>query len=110
MELIHRTVNSVDVLELSGRFDAYEVPMVVEWFEANPDVKQVVVNLHGVGFIDSSGLSALVKGLKRCRQNNGDLYLSNPQQAVSIIFELTRFDKAFSIYDEVQNAIEGFST
>lgn len=109
MEFTHRTVNDVDVLELDGRFDAYEVPIFVEWFEAHPDVQKVIINLSGVDFIDSSGLSALVKALKHCRQNNGDLYLCNPQQAVSTIFELTRFDKAFSIYTDEQNAIESFS-
>lgn len=110
MELKYRTVNDVDVLELDGRFDAYEVPAVVSWFDAHPSIKKVVINLNGVGFIDSSGLSTLVKGLKRCRQNNGDLYLCNPQQAVSIIFELTRFDKAFTIFTDEQAAIEAFAS
>jgi len=106
MELVDRTTDEVHVIELSGRFDAFEVPAVNKWFEANPEVKNVVVNLTGVGFIDSSGLATLVKGLKRCRQNGGELSLSNLQQPVLIIFELTRLDKAFTIYDTEEMAIK----
>lgn len=105
MDMTHRIENGIDVLELTGRFDAYEVPTVVTWFEEHPDVKYVVVNLGGVEFIDSSGLSTLVKGLKRCRQNGGDLYLCNLLQAVLIILELTRLDKAFNLFPDEAAAL-----
>lgn len=110
MELTHRTSNDTDIIELSGRFDAYEVPTVTQWFEDNTSAKYVVVNLSGVSFIDSSGLASLVKALKRCRQNKGDLYLSNLQQAVRIIFELTRLDKAFQIFDDEASALEAITS
>jgi len=106
MELKHRKAGTVDIIELSGRFDAYEVPLVNRWFDEHTTAQHVIVNLGGVGFIDSSGLSTLVKGLKRCRNHNGDLYLCNLQQAVTIIFELTRLDKAFNIYDDEQSALD----
>lgn len=109
MEFLARSVNKIDVLELSGRFDAYEIPAVVQWFDDHPQAAHVVVNLYGVGFIDSSGLSTLVKGLKRCRQNGGDLYLCNLQQAVLIIFELTRLNQAFTIFADEQAALAAFS-
>lgn len=98
MKIIHHVRGAVDILTLSGRFDAYEVPLVVHWFDEHPEAKQVIVNLSEVSFIDSSGLATLVKGLKRCRQNGGELVISDMQQAVQIIFELTRLDKAFKIY------------
>jgi len=108
MKLSHRTHGTVDILELSGRFDAYEVPPMTEWFDERPNVKHLVVNLSGVTFVDSSGLSALVRGMKHCRQNDGDLVICNAQQAVSIIFELTRLDKAFTMYDDEESALQGF--
>ncbi|GAB4530075.1 MAG: STAS domain-containing protein [Anaerolineae bacterium] len=105
MEIKYRTSHGVHVLELNGRFDAYEVPAVVKWFEDHPTARNVLINMQGVGFIDSSGISTLVKGLKRCRQNGGDLYISNLQQAVFIIFELTRMDKALNIYPDEAAAL-----
>ncbi|MDX2141262.1 MAG: STAS domain-containing protein [Chloroflexota bacterium] len=105
MELQHRTEGNIEILELSGRFDAFEVPTVVKWFDDHATAPYILVNLKGVGFIDSSGLSTLVRGLKRCRQNNGELSLCELQQAVLIIFELTRLDKAFRIFRGENEAI-----
>ena len=110
MEITHRTVDGIDVLELNGRFDAYEAPAFVEWFDTRPHVKHLIVNLRGVGFIDSTGLSTLVKGLKHCRGNGGDLYICHMQQAVLIIFKLTRLDKAFSIFEDEAAAITTINT
>jgi anti-sigma B factor antagonist len=108
MQITEWTVNDVEIIKLTGRFDAYELPGILKWFEAHPEVKYMVINLSGVGFIDSSGLSMLVKGLKRCRQNGGELHLSQLQQAVFIILELTRLDKAFKIFPDDEAAIAAF--
>lgn len=110
MQMSHRTQSNIHILELDGRFDAYEVPDVTQWFDQNPTVEHVIVNLNGVGFIDSSGLATLVKGLKHCRANGGDLYLCHLQQAVLIIFELTRLDKAFTIYADEQSALDAIQS
>ena len=88
------------VVELSGRFDAYEAPKVREWVDEQltRDVSRLVVDLAAVTFIDSTALAVLVQGMKRSRQQGGDLVLCGLQQPVRIIFELTRLDKAFRIY------------
>ena len=105
MEINQRTSGDVQILGLEGRFDAYEVVVITDWFNAHPYVNNVVINMSGVGFIDSSGLSSLVKGLKHCRENGGELYLCNLQQAVRIIFELTRLDRTFDIFDNEATAL-----
>ena len=101
----------VTILEIGGRFDAYEAPQVRKWFQTQEEaaLKYTIVNLTQVDFIDSSALAALVQGMKRCRQINGDLYLSGLQPQVKIIFELTRLDKAFKIYETDAEAIEAFN-
>jgi len=48
-------------------------------------------------FIDSTGLAELVRVMKRSRQLGGDLTLRNPSEPVSVILELTAFDRAFVI-------------
>lgn len=110
MEINHRIANGVDILEFTGRFDAYEVSVVSGWFDANPQASNILINLQGVMFIDSSALSVLVKGLKRCRQNGGDMRLCNLQQPVRLIFELTRLNKAFTIFVDEADALEAIST
>lgn len=104
--------SSVQVIKLDGRFDAFEAPQVVKWFEANVNsgASRVVVDLGGVTFLDSAALASLVKGMKRCRELGGDLVLCNMQQAVKIIFELTRLDKAFRIAPDVESANASFTS
>ncbi len=109
MDIHARSENGIDILEFDGRFDAYEVPAMTQWLAANPDARNMVINLSGVGFVDSSGLATLVKCLKRCRQNEGELYLCNLQQAVQIIFELTQLDKAFTIFADQKTALQNFA-
>lgn len=110
MEIMQRQIENVYILELIGRFDVYEVPMLSKWLEDHPKAKHVVVNLKEVTFVDSSGLSVLVKGLKRCRQNGGELYLSEMQSPVQIIFELTRLDKAFKMFKTTDEAVAAFTS
>jgi anti-sigma B factor antagonist len=98
--------NNAIVLELEGRFDAHEVPGVKEALTRAIDITgNVVVDLKQVNFIDSAALATLVQGMKHCRQAQGDLYICNLQQPVRIIFELTRLDKAFKLYDSRDAAL-----
>lgn len=110
MQIQARHEEGVDVLDLTGRFDAYEAPPVADWLEdaATKPPARVVVNLEGVVFIDSTGLSTLVQGMKHARQQGGDVVLCGMQQAVRIIFELTRLDRAFRIENAETDAREAF--
>jgi anti-sigma B factor antagonist len=101
---------NVTVLELNGRFDAVEGQQIKTWFDQLNRVtpKQIVVNLSEVIFIDSTALAVLVQGLKYCRQLDGDLFLCGLQSQVEIVFELTRLDKAFRIFDNQVEAVAAF--
>ena len=53
----------------------------------------VVVDLSQTDFIDSSGLGALVAGLKTARQAGGDLRIARPTEQVRTVLELTNLDR-----------------
>ncbi len=84
---------------LSGRFDAHEA----DGFRAaiDPALKSpephVDIDLSDVEFIDSTALAELVRAMKRCREQSGDLRLLTPSNPVQVILELTRLDAAFTI-------------
>lgn len=109
MAVITTANGTVSVLQLAGRFDAHAAIEVGDWMKTKivPPAK-VVVDMSEVNFIDLSALSVLVHGLKRCRQQGGDLHLCNLQQPVRIIFELTRFNKTFPIYGDLAAATSAF--
>lgn len=108
MNTVERTLNNVRILELDGRFDAHTSKPVQDWLTADDANPNAIINLSGVNFIDSTALAVLVQGMKRCREKGGDLHLCDMQQATRIIFELTRFDKAFDIFESEEDAVEAF--
>ncbi len=111
MDIRTQTVERVTVIELTGRFTAAVAPQVVDLLQrtASTGTAQVVVDMAGVSFIDSSGLSALVLGMKRCREHDGDLRLCQLQTPVRMIFELTRLHQAFEIHGDKGAAVRAFA-
>ena len=108
---IQPNASQVQVLRLSGRFDAYEVPAVAAFLNQKIDAGQnnIVINLGSVGFVDSAALSTLVQAMKRARQSEGDCRLCDLQQSVRIIFELTRLDKAFQVFGDETAATQSYA-
>ena len=58
-----------------------------------------VIDLAQVDFMDSSGLVALVTGIKAARQSGCRLVLCNVQAPVRLVFELTQLDSVFEIFE-----------
>ena len=65
---------------------------------------KVVVDLGPTSFIDSSGLGALVSGLKTCRQAGGDLRIAAPGEQVRTVLRLTNLDRILRAHDSVEEA------
>lgn len=110
MKMKWRLIGKIAVLQPEGRFDAHTAPSVAEALAdalASP-LKDIVVNLGEVTFLDSTALATLVQGMKRCRQAGGNLHLCCLQQPVRIIFELTRLDRAFDIFTTEAEALHAF--
>jgi anti-sigma B factor antagonist len=58
----------------------------------------VVVDFTNSGYIDSSGLGALVSLSRRLREAGGDLRLVGLNDDLRTLFELTRLDALFPLY------------
>ena len=64
----------------------------------------IIVDLQGVGFIDSSGLGVLVGALRRAKERSGSIRLVCDRDNVLKIFRITGLDKVFPIFDSVEDA------
>jgi anti-sigma B factor antagonist len=71
-------------------------------------VKDVVIDLKEIHFIDSSGLGVLVSGYKNASTQHGSLKLSNLQSQVKSMFELTRLHRVFDIFTTVDDALQSY--
>ena len=66
---------------------------------------QVVIDCSGIEFLDSSGLGAVVAGLKRARQAGGDLRIANVSGQALMVLELTTLDRVRHAYGSVDEAL-----
>lgn len=65
---------------------------------------RLVVDLSAVDAIDSSGLGALISGLKAARQSGGDLRISGPCAQVTAVLELTNLNRALILVESPEDA------
>ena len=71
-------------------------------------MKDLLIDLKEVRFIDSSGLGVLVSGFKNASARQGSLKLSGLQSQVKSMFELTRLHRVFDIFQTVDDALESY--
>lgn len=69
--------------------------------------ERVVLDLSRVGFIDSSGLGAIVSVMKLLAPR-AKLELSGMGATVAKVFSLTRMDQVFTIHECVSDAVPDF--
>ncbi len=108
MPISHRAAGDVDVISLSGSFDASEAPAAREEFRriCEKGSGKILIDLAQVQFIDSSGLSVLVSTLKNARNKGGDLALISLTPSVRSIIELTRLHRILDICDSEETALK----
>jgi len=78
----------------------------VGWWQGLPELRNVVVDMEGVDFLDSSGLGSLIALLKRVSERGGDMKIAGLQKKVRMVFEITRAFKVFDIFDNTADALK----
>ena len=91
--------NPGNILPLEGEIDLHVSPQVeraiASYIKERP--AQLVVDLSGVTFIDSSGLAVLIRAREDVKRYGGKLTLSGIKEDVLAIFEMARLDQVFLI-------------
>ena len=67
---------------------------------------RVVLDLSGVNYISSAGISTLVKLTAKANQQGGRLVMAGPTPFVAGVFETTRLTRFFEIVPTVDDAIK----
>ena len=65
---------------------------------------RLVVDLSGVESLDSSGVGALVSGLKAARSGGGDLRLAEPSEAVASVLDLMNLNSLLIPHESAEDA------
>lgn len=94
------------VVEVAGELDLQAVPLL-DALGGDPCL--VVLDLHGVTFMDCSGIRALLEARRRAVAGGGAVHLAAPSRHVSDLLRLTDLGRAFPAFDSVSAAIAGLS-
>ena len=70
--------------------------------------RRLLIDFSRTGYIDSSGLGALVSISKKIREAGGELRLSGLNEDLRSLFELTKLDTLFAIAETPKQALASF--
>ncbi|OGW82928.1 MAG: hypothetical protein A3C47_06485 [Omnitrophica bacterium RIFCSPHIGHO2_02_FULL_51_18] len=96
--------DGVTILQVTGEINISTSPDLRKVFEKNAG-KKLVVDLAKVNYIDSSGLATLVEMLKKMKSQGGSLGLAGMSEKVKSLFEITKLDKLFLVYNTQAEAV-----
>lgn len=103
--------DDISVVTLEGRLDLLSAAGVKA--RLNEEVargrRRLVIDLGAVSTIDSSGLGALVGGLKVTRVAGGDLRLARTPEQGRTILRLTMLDRVLAAYGSVEDAVNAYA-
>jgi anti-sigma B factor antagonist len=116
MEISHRPMNRVDLLEVAGRVDAATAPKLKQQIEAlfGEGRYRIVLDLAGLEYVSSPGLRVLIEARKRAREwkitdlEGGDIRIANLPPKIKEVFDLTGFTSLFEMYGDTIEAVGSF--
>jgi anti-sigma B factor antagonist len=96
----------VAVLHLDGRLNMVSAARLREAVTSTvaKGHTRIAVDLAGVDFMDSSGLGALISGLKTTRQAGGDLRIAAPSEQVKLVLQLTNMERVLLAHERAETA------
>jgi anti-sigma B factor antagonist len=72
-------------------------------------IRQVVVDLHRVNYLNSTGIGSIIAVHATFRKNGGDVRLTGLSDNVQSLLVITRLIDVFDVYDTMDEAVRSFS-
>ena len=75
------------------------------WTEIDNGEHGLVLDLEELDFMDSSGLQILLRIREKLKNVDKKVLIANPNSQIMKLFQLTGFDKLFSVYNGTDEAL-----
>jgi anti-sigma B factor antagonist len=107
MNIDIRELEGAVVVALSGEVDLQHSPRLRKTLmDLMFEQRHVLVDMAGVGYIDSSGVASLVEAYQMARRNNTRFLLAALSDPARRVFQLARLDRVFAIVDSVEAGLK----
>jgi len=113
MQIAERTVGDITILDLRGRLvaaDGDELLRDTVDGLVQRGIRQVLLNMQDVPYIDSGGLGVLVAKFTTLRRRDGHLKLCNLGPRATRVLEITRLLTVFEAFPSEADGVKSFSS
>jgi anti-sigma B factor antagonist len=96
------------IVSVSGEIDIASAPSLHEAVgTVSGSGAHVILDLSGVSFMDSTGLSVLIRAFRGLRDDGGELRIVVAGTRIPRLLEVTRLDRVFTTFSTVALAQQG---
>ncbi|MCY7413446.1 MAG: STAS domain-containing protein [Salinibacterium sp.] len=107
MDISVKTVgHDVAIVKVVGKLNVVSSPALRQIVAGavSDGHSRIVVDLREVDFMDSSGLGAMISGLKAARNVGGDLKITGANDQVKLVLQLTNMERVLVSAESVDLA------
>jgi anti-sigma B factor antagonist len=108
LEVRNQTLGGCLIVRMVGELDVAAAPLLREHILGQLALGQtrIVIDMSRVPIVDSAGLGALIVAHDEATARGGSVRLACAPRSVLRVFEITRMDRLFELYDDVCDALE----
>src|ERR1700732_3144941 len=111
LEIRERQAGDVTILDMSGKITIGEGSVALRTAIRRlleEGKHKILLNLAGVGYIDSSGIGELVSSYTTINKDGGQLQLLSLTQKLQDLLTITKLLTVFDVYDTEAEALSSF--
>ncbi|MGI8468717.1 MAG: STAS domain-containing protein [Pyrinomonadaceae bacterium] len=112
LNISERQAGDVTILDMSGKITIGEGSVALRTTIRRllgEGKKKILLNLGGVGYVDSSGIGELVSSFTAVNKEGGQLKLLNLTQKIQDLLAITKLLTVFDTFDNEADALAGFN-
>ena len=111
LNINERQAGDVTVLDMDGRITIGEGSVALRTAIRRlleEGKKKILLNMAGVGYIDSSGIGELVSSFTAVNKDGGQLKLLNLTQKLQDLLAITKLLTVFDVYENEPDALNSY--
>lgn len=111
LNITERQAGDITILDMSGKVTIGEGSVALRTAIRRllgEGKKKILLNMGGVGYVDSSGIGELVSSFTAVNKEGGSLRLLNLTQKLQDLLAITKLLTVFDVYDSESEALSSF--
>ncbi len=112
LNISERQAGDVTILDMDGKVTIGEGSVALRTTIRRllgEDKKKILLNLGGVGYVDSSGIGELVSSFTAVNKEGGQLKLLNLTQKIQDLLAITKLLTVFDVFESEGEALGGYN-